>query len=274
MPEASAMTQSDRTAGPDRTEGLERTEGKPRGRVKAIQGMKRVRALVGGHVIADTITPWLVWEVPYYPMYYFPQAAVQGELIPTGDVVRSPSRGDGVVHDLKIGDRTLAGVAQTFPGSPIPELRDLIRLDWNAVEEWLEEDEPIYTHPRDPFSRVDILGSSRHVQVSIDGVQVADSHQPRILFETGLPPRYYLPMTDVRLDLLRRSDLVTHCPYKGSAGYWDVVLPDGSVYEGLVWGYRTPLPESQKIAGLVAFYDEKVDVTVDGVPQERPKTPF
>ena len=131
----------------------------------------------------------------------------------------------------------------------------------------------MYVHPRDPYKRVDILASSRHVEVSVDGVKVADSQQPRILFETGLPPRYYLPMTDVRLDLLRRSRQETHCPYKGTAGYWDVVIGD-TVHEGLAWEYRTPLPESQKIAGLIAFFDERVDVTVDGVRQERPRTPF
>jgi len=142
------------------------------------------------------------------------------------------------------------------------------------MDEWLEEDEPIYVHPRDPYKRVDILGSSRHVVVQIDGVTVADSHQPRILFETSLPPRYYLPLPDVRMDLLRPSEHKSHCPYKGEASYWDVVLPDGTVHEGLVWGYRTPLPESQKIAGLVAFYDEKVDVFLDDVLQERPVTAF
>jgi uncharacterized protein (DUF427 family) len=245
-----------------------------RGRVKVVQGAKRVRALAGGQVLADTITPWLVWEKPYYPMYYFPADAVRAELIPTGGVAHSPSRGDGVIHDVKLGDVVLAGAGQTFPDSPLPELKDLVRLDWDAVEDWLEEDEVIGVHPRDPYHRVDILNSSRHVQISIDGVLVADSHQPRILFETSLPPRYYLPITDVRLDLLRQSDLVTHCPYKGAASYWDVALPDGAVRDGVVWGYKSPLAESQKIAGLMAFYDERVDVTVDGVLQERPKTQF
>jgi uncharacterized protein (DUF427 family) len=84
----------------------------------------------------------------------------------------------------------------------------------------LKEDEPIYTHPRDPYTRVDILASSRHVRVDVDGVTVADSGQPRILFETGLPPRYYLPLADVRLDLLRPSATQSHCPYKGTASYW------------------------------------------------------
>ena len=97
-----------------------------------------------------------------------------------------------------------------------------MRLDWNSMGEWFEEDEPVYTHPRDPYSRVDILASSRHIRVEIDGVTVADSRQPRILFETGLPARYYVPLTDVRMDLLRPTGTQTRCPYKGIASYWSV----------------------------------------------------
>ena len=140
------------------------------------------------------------------------------------------------------------------------------------MDEWLEEDEPIYVHPRDPYKRVDILGSSRHVVVQVDGVTVADSHQPRILFETSLPPRYYLPLPDVRMDLLRPSDTQTHCPYKGTASYWTLDTGEG-VHEDVVWIYRAPLPESQKITGLACFYNEKVDIIVDGEPQERPQHP-
>jgi len=189
--------------------------------------------------------------------------------VETGETTHSPSRGEGRVLDVRVKDRELPGAALAYPDSPIPELRDAVRIEWDAVDEWLEEDEPIYTHPRNPYSRVDILGSSRHVQVGIDGVVLADSRQPRILFETGLRPRFYLPISDVNYELLRPSSLQTHCPYKGTATYYDVVLPDGTVHENVVWQYRTPLPESQKITGLVAFYDERLDVDVDGVRQPR-----
>jgi uncharacterized protein (DUF427 family) len=141
------------------------------------------------------------------------------------------------------------------------------------MTEWLEEDEPVYTHPRNPYTRVDILNSSRHVRVEIDGVTVADSRNPRILFETGLPPRYYLPLTDIRTDLLQPSGTQTSCPYKGTAAYWSVET-GSRLHKDIVWIYRTPLPESQKIAGLAAFYDEKVDVFIDGVRQDRPQTHF
>lgn len=244
-----------------------------RGRVRIEQSPKRVRAYLGGQLVADTRRAMLVWEIPYYPTYYVPVDDVTAKLEANGSAKHSPSRGDATAYDVHV-DGTVADRAATrYPESPIEELRDLVRLDWNAMDEWLEEDEPVYVHPRSPYTRVDILGSSRHVEVKVDGVPVADSHQPRVLFETGLPPRYYLPLTDVRLDLLRPSDTTSHCPYKGTAHYWNIVI-DGTVHPDLVWGYRTPLPESQKIAGLACFYDEKVDVYLDGELQDKPRTPF
>jgi uncharacterized protein (DUF427 family) len=244
-----------------------------RGRVRVEQGHKRVRALAGGEVVADTIRPFLVWEKPYYPAYYLPRADVRAELVDTGRTERSPSRGEARVYDVRAGGRVLAGAALAYPDSSIEALRDLVRFDWESMDEWLEEDEPVYVHPRDPYKRVDILASSRHVQVRVDGVTVAESAQPRILFETSLPPRYYLPLTDVRMDLLRPTDTQTRCPYKGTATYWSVATGE-AVHRDLVWTYRSPLPESQKIAGLLAFYNEKVDLYVDGQLQERPRTPF
>jgi uncharacterized protein (DUF427 family) len=165
------------------------------------------------------------------------------------------------------------GAALRYPDSPIEALRETVRLEWGAMDEWLEEDEPVYTHPRDPYTRVDILASSREVRVELDGVTLAQSQSPRILFETGLPPRYYLPISDLRMDLLRPSSTTTHCPYKGTAGYRTVEI-EGRRYEDVVWFYRAPLPESQKIAGLACFYNERVDLYVDGVLQERPRTHF
>ena len=142
------------------------------------------------------------------------------------------------------------------------------------MSEWLEEDEPVYTHPRDPYNRVDILASSRHVRVEIDGVTVADSRQPRILFETGLPPRYYLPLTDLRMDLLRPSDTADPLPVQGHGQLLVGGHRAGGRTRDIVWIYRTPLPESQKVAGLACFYNEKVDLYLDGELQERPRTHF
>lgn len=234
---------------------------------------KRVRAYLSGTLVADSTGPMLVWERPHFPLYYFPAADVCAELVPTGAVERSQVCGEGRVYDVKTSSATAPGAAVRYHDSPAPALRDLVRLDWRSMTEWFEEDEPVYTHPRDPHKRVDILASSRRVRVEIDGVTVAESAKPRILFETGLPPRYYLPLTDVRMDLLRPSATTSHCPYKGTASYWSVDTRQG-VHPDVVWMYRTPLPESLKIAGLACFYNEKVDLYLDGELQERPRSPF
>ena len=209
---------------------------------------KRVRAYLGREVVVDTAHPMLVWEHNAYPAYYLPVKDVVRELVPEG-------------------------AARYFADSPVEELRDLVRIEWKAMDEWLEEDEPVYVHPRNPYHRVDILASSRHVEVVVDGVTVADTVRPVILFETGLPPRYYMPLTDLRIDLLTPVDHTTMCPYKGTATYWSLEV-NGQSYPNFVWCYRSPLAESQKVAGLACFYNEKVDLIVDGERQERPKTPF
>ncbi|MFJ4656519.1 DUF427 domain-containing protein [Nocardia sp. NPDC088792] len=244
-----------------------------RGRIRVETSAKRVRAYLGGHLVADTVHPTLVWESPHYPTYYLPAADVRAKLEPSGKTRHSPSRGDGTEFDVITDSATAPGAAIHYLDSPIAELHDLIRLDFQAMTEWFEEDEPIYVHPRDPYTRVDILGSSRHVRVALDGQTLAESNGPRILFETGLPARYYLPLTDIRMDLLTPSDTKTHCPYKGTAEYWNVKLGENE-FRDLVWIYRAPLPESQKIAGFASFYNEKVDIWIDGELQPRPKTPF
>jgi uncharacterized protein (DUF427 family) len=244
-----------------------------RGSVRVLPGAKRVRAYLTGRLVADTRRPFLVWEIPYYPAYYLPLADMLAELVPTGKTEHSPSRGEAEIFDVRVAGATAESAAKRYPESPLTSLRDLVRIDWASMDEWLEEDEPVYTHPRDPYTRVDILASSRHIRVEIDGVTVADSVRPHLLFETGLPPRYYLPLPDVRTELLIPSDSSSHCPYKGTAGYWSVDTGRG-VHPDLVWIYRSPLPESQKIAGLACFYNEKVDVYLDGELQDRPRTHF
>jgi uncharacterized protein (DUF427 family) len=241
--------------------------------VRVEHSRKRVRILLAGELVADTTSPLLVWEVPYYPTYYIPAEDVQAKLVPAG-VDTNKLLGEAEVLTVEVpSGATAERAARRYASSPARQLNDAVRFEWSAMSEWLEEDEPVYTHPRDPHTRIDILASSRHVRVEIDGVTVADSRSPRILFETGLPPRYYLPLTDIRTELLRPSESQSHCPYKGAASYWSVDTGT-SVHEDVVWIYRAPLPESQKIAGLAAFYDEKVDVFVDGVPQRRPHTKF
>ena len=243
-----------------------------RGRVRVEHGAKRIRAYLGGELVADTTRPLLVWEKPYYPAYYFPAGDVRTELLtPDGGITHSPSRGDGRTFAIAAGGVERPGAAVRFDESPFEDLRGAIRLEWDAMDAWFEEDEQVFTHPRDPYTRVDLLPSSRHVRIEVDGVTIAESPKPTLVFETNLPMRYYLPRTHVRMDLLTPSDTTSHCPYKGEAEYWSATV-DGDIPADVAWSYRTPLPESQRIAGLIAFYAERVDVYVDGVLQERPVT--
>lgn len=250
-------------------------EGPPgRGRVRVEESPKRIRAYLGGVPVADSRHARYVWEIPYYPAYYLPRTDVRTELLtPTGHREHSPSRGDASYFTVSVGGKTAVNAAWQYADSPLPELRDLIRFHWPAMDQWFEEDEEVFVHPRDPYKRVDTLRSSRHAQVVVNGVTVAESRAPTLLFETGLPTRYYLPQTDVRLDLLEPTATVTQCPYKGTAHYWTVNV-DGRRFPDYVWSYPAPFQESLKIAGLMSFYNEKVDLIVDGDLLERPRSPF
>ena len=248
--------------------------GQQRGRVRVEQSEKRVRTYFGGELIADSAHVLMVWERPYYPVYYFPVEDVAMEhLTPTGDTRRSPSRGEAHIYTIKVGVREAASAAWTYPDSPIEELQDHMRFDWAQMDAWFEEDEEVFVHARDPYTRIDILHSSRHIEVKIGDVTVADSYRPTLLFETGMPTRYYLPKVDVRMDLLQATDLLTSCPYKGDASYWGFTVNE-ETYENYVWTYKFPTHESANIAGLVSFYNEKVDIYVDGELQARPTTVF
>ena len=233
---------------------------------------RRVRPMLGGRAVADAFAPLLVWEHPGYPTYYFPRDTVRAELRPTGVSHAVASVGEGLRHDVVINGRTAAGAALTFPEAP-EAVRDAVRFEWDAMDQWLEEDEAVFTHAHDPYKRIDVLASSRHVRIELDGVVVAETRRPHILFETSLPPRYYMPLTDVRLELFVPSDHHTRCAYKGEAAYWSVDTGT-NVHTNIAWTYRTPLPEALKVTGLVCFYNERVDLTLDGVLQERPRTTF
>lgn len=236
---------------------------KTRGRVRVEPGAKRIRAYLGGRVVADTTHPLLVWEKPYYPAYYVPADDIRAELVSTGDVAHSPSRGDAEVADVRIGDATAPGGAQVVTASSIDELRGHVRLDWSAMDAWFEEDEQVYTHPRNPYTRVDVLASSRRARVLHGDLVLGDSVHTHALFETGLPTRWYFPKVDVRMDLLEPSPTVTHCAYKGQAAYYSLRAGDVAI-DDVAWWYPSPLPESAKIAGMVAFYPDRVTLDVEG----------
>lgn len=245
-----------------------------RGRVRTEPSNKRVRVFVGGDCIVDTDDALYVWEGPSYPQYYLPLADFRdGALVPTSTTQRSPSRGTATYFNVRAVSREVVDAAWSYTDSPLEALRERVRLDWDAMDAWFEEDEEIFVHPRDPSTRVQILPSSRHVTVAVDGTVVADSHRPSFLYETGLPRRTYIPKLDVRMDLLVASETTSKCPYKGTASYWSVVVA-GAVHVDLAWSYPAPRRESESITGLVCFYDELVDLTVDGTLQRRPRTHF
>jgi uncharacterized protein (DUF427 family) len=245
-----------------------------RGRVRVEPSHKRVRAFLGGICIVDTFDAHYVWEGPRYPQYYLPRRDfADGVLEPSTTVDRSPSRGTATHFTVRAGGRVAVDAAWSYEDSPLPDLRDRVRLDWAAMDAWFEEDEEVFVHPRDPSTRVQILPSSRHVVVAIDGLVIAESRRPFFLHETGLPRRTYIPKLDVEMTRLEPSETTSSCPYKGTAAYW-TVRTDAARHPDLAWSYATPLRESAAIAGLVAFYDEAVDLTVDGELQARPRTHF
>jgi uncharacterized protein (DUF427 family) len=254
--------------------GVDIVSDETRGRVRIEPALKRVRIVFGGEVIADTYDARYVWEIPWYPQYYIPLADIaDGVLEPTTTISRSPSRGPAHYYTVRRGGRVAVDAAWRHAESPIEGLRDRVRFDWSAMDAWFEEDEEVFVHPRNPYTRVDILRSSRTVRVEIDGIVVAESTRPTFLFETNLPRRTYLPKLDVHMHLLEARDTTSMCPYKGTARYWSV-RAGNEVHDDLAWSYDAPFRESAPIAGLVAFYDELVDVFVDGERQPRPQTRF
>jgi uncharacterized protein (DUF427 family) len=233
---------------------------------------RRVRVLLGGVVVVDTTRARYVWEWPPYPQYAIPGDDVApGVLVDEGEAVETPV-GTATRHGLRAGGVERPGAALVHTGDRVPALAGHVRFDWAALDAWFEEDEEVFVHPRNPYARVDAVRSSRLVRVERDGVVLAESASPVFVFETGLPTRSYLPRTDVRWEHLTPSGTVTQCPYKGrTSGYWSAHV-GGGVVEDVAWSYDFPTREVSPVAGLVAFYDEEVDVFVDGVRRERPRT--
>ncbi len=241
-----------------------------RGRIEPAP--RRVRGFLGHQLVFDTTSARYVWEVPYYPQYYIPVADVRPGFLRDDDHPQRVQLGPSRMFTLLGDSQTHESAARVFDDGD-SRVAGLVRFQWDALD-WFEEDEPIYGHPRNPYSRVDALRSHRHVTVELDGITVADTHSPVLLFETGLPTRYYIDRTDVVFEHLVPSDTQTLCPYKGiTSGYWSVRVGD-AVHADLAWTYDTPLPAVAPIATMVAFYNEKVDIAVDGVRLARPHTHF
>jgi len=237
---------------------------------------RRVRVVFGGETIADSRSVKLLHETGHLPVYYFPQRDVRMDLLDATDhTTHCPFKGDASYWSVKVGDRVAENAVWGYPEplESFPPIAGHVAFYWDAMEAWFEEDEEIFVHPRDPYHRVDVLDSSRRVKVSVNGEVVAETRRPKVLFETALPPRYYIPPEDVRTDLLVPTETQTGCPYKGVASYWSVEA-GGERVEDLVWGYPGPISAVEKIRDHLCFFDEKVDVEVDGEAQERPQTPW
>ena len=236
---------------------------------------RRVRVLLGGVTVADSRAVRLMLENRRLAVYYFPLKDVRLDLfVPTTYTSNHPGKGQATFFSVKVGERVAEKAAWRYLEPERADLKEYVAFYWDKMDAWFEEDDEVFVHPRDPYHRVDVLNSSRHVKIVVGGEVVAESTRPRLLFETGLPTRYYIPKIDVRLDLLKPSSTTTRCPYKGKAAYWSVTV-NGKEFTDIVWGYPAPIPECPKIENLLCFYDEKVDaVYVDGELQTRPVTPW
>ncbi len=239
-----------------------------------VQSERWVRVRLDGAVIAESRSATLLLQYgppPGLPTYYFSL-----EEIDETRLVNRVEGSDGATKwDVQGGDRRAPAAAWTHP-RPTDDLQPLagmITFDWWGALEWFEEDEKIFAHARDPFKRVDVIPSSRHIEVFKDGTRLADSHSPLMVFETYLPTRHYLAAEDVSLDLLTPSHTVTMCPYKGVSRHWAFEGSDGAKTD-IAWAYPNPVPENPRIKDRICFYNERVDLVVDGEPQPRPRSPW
>jgi uncharacterized protein (DUF427 family) len=234
-----------------------------------------VRVKFGGEFVADSRRALLLRQYGpgRLPTYFFPKTDIRLEYLDPGN--RPDPQDEVKFWDVRVGNQVAENGAWTFkePVEDLSALRDHLSFSWRKMEGWFEEEEQVFVHARDPYKRVDIIESSRHVRVVVEGHTIAESRRPFVLFETHLPTRYYLPPDDVRMDLLTPSPLITRCPYKGTASYWSLRV-GGREWPDIVWSYPDPIPENPKIRGLMCFFNEQVDLYIDGELQERPLTPW
>jgi uncharacterized protein (DUF427 family) len=235
---------------------------------------RRVRATLAGQVVLDTTRALYVWEWPNYPQFYIPMDDVNRDLLVDEQHAQHVHRGHTQLYALAAGDVVRPSAVRVYVDSVLEGVGGTARFEWDALDSWYEEDEEVFVHPRSPYTRVDALRSTRQVRIELDGTVLAESACPVMVFETGLPTRYYLNRTEVRFVHLQPSDTVTACPYKGTtSSYWSVRTGDG-LHPDLAWSYAFPTRQLLPIAGLIAFYNEKVDVILDGERLPRPRTHF
>ncbi len=235
---------------------------------------RRVRGMIAGRTVFDTTMARYVWETPKYPQYYVPLADVDLTLLVDEHHPQKLKRGTAHRHGLLVDAVARPGAARVYRTDTVADLVDTVRFDWDALDAWYEEDEQVFVHPRNPYTRVDAIRSSRTVRVQLDGIVLAESAAPVLVFETGLPTRYYLPRTHVNFDHLIRTDTVTSCPYKGTTSHYWSVRSGGAAHADIAWSYDFPTPALASISGMVAFYNERVDHVVGGELLTRPVTHF
>jgi uncharacterized protein (DUF427 family) len=238
----------------------------PREGVLYVEEMSRwVRARLAGETVVDSKRPRLVHEHARLPVFHFAEEDVRMDLLrPSGRTEKDELKGERELLSLEADGEVAEDAGWRYRQGP---LAGLLAFRWDAMDAWLEEDETLHGHARDPYSRIDVRDTSRHVRVSLDGELLAETTRGKVLYEAGLPPRWYFPEEDVRMDLLEPSDSQTTCAYKGHASYWSVGDEDD-----LVWTYRDPLHDALPVKDMLAFFNERVDLEVDEEKQERPLT--
>ncbi len=231
---------------------------------------RRVRAELGGRAVADSRRMKLLHETGHLPVYYFPLDDVRMDLLePSSSDYHCPFKGDARLWTVRAGEEVAEDAGWSYP-DPLPgapPLQEYIAFEWDALDRWLEEDEEILGHPRDPYTRIDVRETSRHLRVTLDGEVLAESRDPKLLFETSLPPRIYVARADLRTDRLERSHTESYCPYKGRASWWSTRVDDELVAD-IGWSYADPFAEAVKVRDHVSFLHERLEVELDGEPVE------
>ncbi|MEK4510740.1 DUF427 domain-containing protein [Paenibacillus anaericanus] len=235
--------------------------------IRAERSPKWIRVKLGDVYIADSKRVLSITETGKLPVYYFPKEDVRSDLFEVSDYRKEDSnKGEATYWSIRVGDRVVENAAWSYLNPPQLSsiLTGYVSFVWNKADAWFEEEEEIYVHARDPYTRIDALPSTRHIKVVVGGRVIAESRSSVVLFETGLTPRFYLPQEDVNFDHLVPSDTITRCPYKGVASYHSIQV-GGKEYRDVVWSYAEALPEVHEIAGRLSFYNEEVDaIYIDG----------
>ena len=253
---------------------------------------KRIRGMLGDHKTIDSTRALLVWEPKrVVPTYAVPEQDIDGELVAApADAVDTegvgvPEMGAPRLEGRIVFDPSVPFAVRTTDGEPLTirtpggreaaafrpaddALAGYVIVDFDAFDAWYEEDERNVGHPRDPFHRIDIVHSRRHVRVEHEG-ELSRSPPIRTCCSNRRSGALLPAAEDVRTDLLAPSDTRTFCAYKGEASYWSLASA-----EDVAWCYPQPLREAAEVTDRIAFFNEHVDVVVDGTPLERPETPW